>query len=77
MHIEAIFGKVLKSLRIRNDLSQDKLAELSTLERTFISRIERGNSQPSLTTIFELARALNIKPSELIRMVELEYESNT
>lgn len=76
MHIEAAFGKVLKSLRIRNDLSQDKLAELSTLERTFISRIERGSSQPSLTTIFELARALNIKPSELIRMVELEYELN-
>lgn len=75
MHIEAIFGKVLKSLRIKHDLSQDKLAEISTLERTFISMMERGNSQPSLTTVFELAKAFNMKPSDLIRLVELEFDS--
>ncbi|CAN7459304.1 helix-turn-helix domain-containing protein [Paenibacillus sp. LjRoot56] len=74
MHIEAIFGKVLKSLRIKHDLSQDKLAEISTLERTFISMLERGNSQPSLTTVFELAKAFNMKPSELIRLVEIEFD---
>jgi transcriptional regulator with XRE-family HTH domain len=75
LHIEAIFGKVLKSLRIKNDLTQDKLAEISTLERTFISMMERGNSQPSLTTIFELARALKMKPSDLVRLVELEFDN--
>ncbi|MXO77696.1 hypothetical protein GRP75_07505 [Paenibacillus sp. OT2-17] len=36
--------------------------------------MELGNSQPSLTTIFELSKALKVKPSDLIRMVEMEYE---
>ncbi|WNQ12075.1 helix-turn-helix transcriptional regulator [Paenibacillus aurantius] len=77
MHLEAIFGKILKSLRIKQELTQDKLAEISTLERTFISMMERGKSQPSLTTIFELAKALKIKPSELVRLIELEFENQT
>jgi transcriptional regulator with XRE-family HTH domain len=75
LHLEAIFGKILKTLRIKQDLTQDKLAEISTLERTFISMMERGNSQPSLTTIFELAKALKMKPSELVRLVELEFDN--
>ncbi|WP_337194218.1 hypothetical protein [Paenibacillus sp. OT2-17] len=39
-----------------------------------MSMMELGNSQPSLTTIFELSKALKVKPSDLIRMVEMEYE---
>jgi transcriptional regulator with XRE-family HTH domain len=71
-----IFGKVLRELRENNSISQEKLAEYCDLDRTYISLLERGQRQPTITTIFKLAKALKIAPSELIKLVEkgtLEY----
>lgn len=65
-----IFGKVLRELRVANKLSQEKLAEYCDLDRTYISLLERGQRQPTITTIFKLAKALNIKPSALIEKIE-------
>lgn len=65
-----IFGKVLRELRENNNISQEKLAEYCDLDRTYISLLERGQRQPTITTIFKLAKALKISPSELIKLVE-------
>ena len=65
-----IFGKVIRELRVANKLSQEKLAEYCDLDRTYISLLERGQRQPTITTIFKLAKALNLKPSALITKVE-------
>lgn len=73
MNIEFSFAKVLKSLRIKNKLNQEELAFRSNLDRTYISMLERGIHQPTLTTIFALAKALDIKPSDMIKLVEFEY----
>lgn len=73
--IENIFAKVLKEARTEKNISQEKLAELSNLDRTFISLLERGLRQPTLSTIFKLSYALDIGPSELIRKVEVQYEN--
>ncbi|KRE70879.1 hypothetical protein ASL11_11335 [Paenibacillus sp. Soil750] len=75
LQIELIFGKVLKSLRIKKGITQEQLATISTLERTYISELENGKYQPTLTSIFDIARGLNMKPSELVRLVELEFEN--
>jgi transcriptional regulator with XRE-family HTH domain len=72
--IETIFGKVLKSLRIKHNLSQEELAFRSDLDRTFISKLERGENQPTITTLFTLSKALNLNPSSLIKIVEQEVE---
>ena len=64
------FGKVLRELRGENNISQEKLAEYCDLDRTYISLLERGLRQPTITTIFKLAKALNISPSTLIEKVE-------
>jgi len=69
MVIEA-FGIVLRELRITNNISQEKLAEYCDLDRTYISLLERGKRQPSITTIFKLAKALELSPSALIEKVE-------
>ena len=66
-----VFGKVLRELREANQLSQEKLAEYCELDRTYISMLERGLRQPTITTIFKLAKALNIAPSQLIEKVEV------
>ena len=65
-----VFSKVLRELRIKNQLSQEKLAELCDLDRTYISLLERGLRQPTITTIFKLAEALQITPSEFIGLIE-------
>lgn len=70
MRYQVEFGLVLQKARLDKNLSQAELAKQSKLDRTFISLMERGLRQPSLKTIFQLATALNIKPSFLITQIE-------
>lgn len=65
-----IFGIIIKKIRTQKDLSQEKLAEKSGLDRTFISLIETGKRNPTLTTILKISRALNITPAELLEQFE-------
>lgn len=62
------FGEVLKELRHGAELSQDALAEKADLERTFISFLERGERQPTLSTIIALASALRIEPDAVVQL---------
>jgi transcriptional regulator with XRE-family HTH domain len=61
------FGERLRNLRKERKLSQEEFAELSQLHRTYIGGIERGERNVSLVNIVQLARALEITPSELLR----------
>ena len=70
MSASIVFGKILRELRINKGLSQEQLGFEADLRRTYVSILELGQQQPSLTTIFKLAKALNIKASELIELVE-------
>lgn len=70
------FGFVIKRLRLQRQLTQEQLASLSDLERTFISMLERGIKQPSLKTIGDLAKAFGLKNYELLHLVEQEMHSN-
>ena len=64
------FGLVIKQMRKARGLSQEALADEAHLDRTFISQLETGTKQASLTTIFRLATALGSKASEILRQVE-------
>ena len=64
------FGIILQNERKKNGLSQEKLAELAGLHRTYISDLERGIRNPTITTIFTLCKALNTTPSELLKGFE-------
>ena len=64
------FGVVLRELRKNRGLTQEKLGFEADLRRTFVSLLELGEQQPTLTTIFKLAAALKISPSKLIELVE-------
>lgn len=70
MNIEIAFGEILKRERTKRSLSQEELAYLSDLDRTFISMLERGKRQPSLKTIFVLTSALDIRPSQMLHDIE-------
>ena len=73
MEIVAEFGKIIRKLRIEAGLTQEELGFEADLRRTFISTIELGQKQPTLVTIFKLARALNVPASKIIELVEAEF----
>ena len=70
MHQEEIFGKILQEERKAKKISQEKLAKLTGLDRTFISLIENGKNSPSFSTILKICEALEIDPSELFSIYE-------
>lgn len=74
MKLEKAFGQVLRELRVEKNLSQEKLALEGNLDRTFISLLERGLRQPSLTTIFQISKILGISPSDLMELVHKKHE---
>lgn len=69
------FGVVLARLRGDKHLTQDGLSDLSGMDRTAISLLERGKRSPRLNTTIQLCAALDISFSELARLVEEEMES--
>jgi transcriptional regulator with XRE-family HTH domain len=70
MHEEEVFGKILQDERKAKKISQEKLAKLTGLDRTFISLIENGKRNPTFTTILKICSALDIEPSELFSIYE-------
>lgn len=66
------FGRVLRRLRTDLGLSQEALGFDADLRRTYISILELGEQQPSLTSILKLAKALGRSASELMDLVEDE-----
>ncbi len=61
-----LFGSHVKEIRLSLDLSQEQLATLCELDRTYISGIERGKRNLSLINIVKLSSSLNISPSKLM-----------
>lgn len=68
----AAFGKVLRQLRLERELTQETLGLEAGVQRNFVSLIELGQNQPTITTVFKLAAALGVKPSELLELVEAD-----
>ena len=68
--LEISFGRVLQQLRRERGLSQEELGFRSGYHRTYISLLERGLKSPSLRTIFQLAEALEVNPSQMILSVQ-------
>ena len=65
--IKSKLGKRIKEIRIKGGYSQEELASLAKLHRTYISDIERGGRNVSVENIEKIARALKIDPSELLK----------
>jgi len=64
--INKVIGKNLKSIRESNKLSLERVAELTGVSKTMIGQIERGESSPTITTIWKIANGLKISFTALI-----------
>lgn len=63
----ALFGTALRSARLRAGLSQEELAHLADIDRSYLGAIERGEHNLALLNITKLANALKISPSEFFQ----------
>ena len=73
--LEVVFGRVLRAKRKEVGLSQEALALEAGIDRNFVSLMERGLNQPSLSTIFKICKALNLDPSDLMGAIQVELKS--
>jgi transcriptional regulator with XRE-family HTH domain len=64
------FGLAVRARRIDLGVSQEALADIAQLHRTYVGSVERGERNVSLRNIFAIASALQIDPSELISDAE-------
>lgn len=72
MDASLAFGRVLRKMRMDAGLTQEQLGLEADLRRTYVSILELGHQQPSLTTIFKLAKALNCPAQKIVANVEAE-----
>jgi transcriptional regulator with XRE-family HTH domain len=61
------FGEKIRKIRIERGLSQEKLAFLSGLHRTYVGAIERGERNVSFKNIEKIAKTLKVNLEELFR----------
>ena len=71
-----LVGKVIQQYRENKRLSQEVVSGLADIGRTHLSAIERGVRKPTLETFFRLCDAMEIKPSEMMKLIEEERDKN-
>ena len=71
-----VVGTVIQELREKRGLSQEVVSGLAGIGRTHLSAVERGERKPTMETFFRISDALQIKPSELMAMIEAELAKN-
>lgn len=67
--VKVILGKVVRELREAKGMTQEKLAELANIDRTYIYRIEAGKRIPSVDILFRIADGLKMSPGQLVDRV--------
>jgi transcriptional regulator with XRE-family HTH domain len=66
MDVRVRFGRKLRETRLKRGVSQEKLADLAGLHRTYVSSVELGKRNISLVNIERLAAALGVSMAELM-----------
>lgn len=67
---QSAVGETIRRLQMEKNLSQELLSGLAGIARTHLSMIETGRKQANFGTIWRLALALGLRPSELVERIE-------
>jgi transcriptional regulator with XRE-family HTH domain len=65
-----VVGNVIRRKRIQKNMTQEMLSGFAGIARTHLTMIENGSKQPNFETIWRIAIALDVKPSELVAEIE-------
>lgn len=78
IQLNSVFvGRAISKARQEKGITQEVLSGLSDIGRTHLSAIERGERKPTLETLWRIALALDMRPSELVGKIELEIEEHS
>jgi len=64
-------GKAIRAARTERGISQEKLALLAEVDRSYVGRIERGDNNVAFLTLARLAEALDLKVAQLVHHADL------
>lgn len=67
MDMRRLVGRNVKAARLNAKLSQEQLAERSGFTQQYLSGLERGQRNPTIVSLYEIAQALGTTPIELLR----------
>lgn len=67
MDMRRLVGRNVKAARLKVKLSQEQLAERSGFTQQYLSGLERGQRNPTIVSLYEIAQALGTTPIELLR----------
>lgn len=68
MDVVKLLGVNVRHHRKQKGMTQEELAALADMERSYVSDLERGTRNPSVAALGRLAAALEVKPSELLQL---------
>jgi transcriptional regulator with XRE-family HTH domain len=77
LDLAVTFGQVLREQRKHVGLTQEQLGFEAGLERNYISMLERGERQPTLSTLVKLAKPLRKRASQLVALVEAASDASS
>ena len=69
-----LIGQVIRRKRTQKGMTQELFSGLAGIARTHLTMIENGTKQANFETLWRIALALNMKPSELVAEIEKELE---
>ena len=72
----AAVGRVIRRIRRRRGLSQEVVSGLAGIARTHLTMIENGSKQANLETVWKIALALDLRPSQLVEKIEERARKN-
>lgn len=67
MDMRQLVGRNVKAARLKAELSQEQLAERSGFTQQYLSGLERGQRNPTIVSLYEIAQALGTTPIDLLR----------
>ena len=67
MDMRKLVGRNFQQIRQKKGLTQEHIAEISGFSQQYISGLEQGRRNPTVVTLYELAKALGVSHMELVR----------
>ena len=60
-------GRRIATIRKKQNISQDHLAFIADMDRTYLTRLEKGRANPTIRTLHKISRKLRVKMASLLR----------
>ena len=69
MDMRRLVGRNVRRIRLAKGLTQEQFADVSGFTQQYISGLESGQRNPTVVSLFELAQALGVEPTDLLKRI--------